>query len=189
MEKKQQYNQHTDSMISQKGKILWEGSPKPEFSITVLEGNGYYDVMSGATSILGFALAGIVIAAFAAYQTGHPLLMVLVILFGIFLLILPDILKGERKRKTRYYITEQGVIFQLWQRRKRKMKFIPFEDINKLSLEVFDNGRGNISLFTNKEVDFKTYDFEKSKALLYPTIVMVDKAREVVALLKEKMRK
>ncbi len=184
---KETKNYHLRAPELKEQTILWTDTPKPGFSITLLEGNGYNDALSGA-NIFGWIVGCFLSGAIMAFHFSNLYLTLLVVFLGILLLVLPDILKAERKRKTKYYLTEEEVIFELWQARKRLIKRVALNNIDKIYIDVHQNGRGSLYLVLKTEVDFTTLDFEKSAPMHHPTLIMVDNVRTVADLLRKTLK-
>lgn len=159
--------------------VLWEGSPNRNFSITLLELGGYYDVAMGPTSILGFVLAGIAYGVYTFYSQGKILESILVIILGIGLIILPDILKWIRKKNTKYAFTENRIFFKLWRWGDESVHILDFNDIGKITYEEYKDKSGIIYFLPKKPLDFHTHDFETGGRRFYPTFELVSNAIEL----------
>ena len=112
--------------------IKWKGEPKPKFSITFLELGGHYDAMSGPTSIFGLVLGMTIVASMVFYNQSNWLAVILTILIGISILIIPEYLKNQRKKNTKYALTENKVFFQLWRWGKISIHSIDIKEIQKV---------------------------------------------------------
>ncbi len=129
------FNDHIQKYLMDKEGIEWEGSPKPKFSITLLELGGHHDVMTGPTSIFGFLIVGIILGCYKFYSDGNWLGFLLTIIIGIGIILIPDIIKNERKKNTKYAFTKNRVFFQLWRWGKKSTHFIEFADVGQITYQ------------------------------------------------------
>lgn len=177
-------NQVQEKLLEQEV-IEWEGQPKPKFSITLLEMGGHYDAMTGPTSIFGFVLAGILFACYMFYKDGNWIGIFLSIVIGIFAILLPDIIKNERKKNTKYAFTKNRVFFQLWRWGKKSIHSIDLADVGQINYQEYDDKSGVIHFLPKKPFDFYTYDFIGGERRFYPTFEMIPDVLELQKRLEE----
>lgn len=159
--------------------IEWQGQPKPKFSITLLELGGHYDAASGPTSILGFVLVGMVAACYKFYSDGNWLGVLLSLVIGTAVVLIPDFIKNERKKNTKYAVTKDRVFFQLWRWGKKSFHSIDLADIGKMNYQEYEDKSGVIHFSSRKVFDFFTYDFVAGSKRFYPTFEMVPEVEEL----------
>ncbi|MCP4442583.1 MAG: hypothetical protein GY810_27055 [Aureispira sp.] len=170
--------------------IIWSATPQPGFSITMLENRAQFETITWGAGMFPFVVVAVAANAILFFMNGMIWTMILVILIGIAIIVRPEFKKAERKKHTAYNVTEQGVFFKLWRDGQEVIKLVPYSIIEKVHLEVFKTGKGNISLFIKgEEPGFTTYDFGACKALFHPTLIMVDDARTLTNLLRERVKK
>ena len=102
-------NQH----LWQNEKMEWRDSPDFKFRFTMFEDDGKNEYSFGLQSILGGVSAIVVILLYMFYVTENWLGFISTLFIGVFIIILPDILKHIRKRNTEYAFNEEGVFFQI----------------------------------------------------------------------------
>lgn len=173
------FGQQIQEYLFEKEEIEWQGSPNPKFSITLLEQEGYYDVMTGPSSILGYILGGMAVGGYLFYTHDNWVGFVLTMLIGLAIIASPDILKNIRKKKTRYAFTKNRVFFKLWRWGKESVHIIDLADIVKITWQEYEDKSGVIHFFPNKSLDFYTYDFVTSRRRDYPTFEMVPNVIEL----------
>jgi hypothetical protein len=178
----------TSNFIDLKEKnILWQGTPNPPFLITYLASSPYHDSMSGGTGPFILLITATIFVSSIFYNAGSMLGMILSIFIGIGFFIKPDIIKQRRKKKTTYYVLEDGIYFKLSGWKKEQTDFIPFENIERLNILPMKTGKGNIIIYPKSPVSFITYDFNKNAPLSSPTFIMIDNVKEVGALIRKKI--
>ena len=163
--------------------IKWKGEPKPKFSITFLELGGHYDAMSGPTSIFGLVLGMTIVASMVFYNQSNWLAVILTILIGISILIIPEYLKNQRKKNTKYALTENKVFFQLWRWGKISIHSIDIKEIQKVFFQE-ENKLGFVYFIPKSKVDFCTYDFVAGEKRHYPTFEMIEDIDELKSLIE-----
>lgn len=179
------FNSQFQEYLLEKEGIEWEGKPNPKFSITLLEIGGHHDVMTGPTSILGFLLMGILFGCYKFYSTGNWVGFFLTLIIGITVILIPDIIKNERKKNTKYAFSRNRVFFQLWRWGKKSIHFIDLADIGKINYQEYDDKSGIIHFLPKKPFDFFTYDFVSGSRRFYPTFEMVPDVIELQKRLEE----
>jgi len=106
-----EFNRELQNLLMENERVKWKGKPKPKFSVTILELGFYYDVASGAAGIFGILLFVIFLVTYLFHMAGNMIGVFLTILVGFILIILPDIIKYERKIHTKYAFSENRVFF------------------------------------------------------------------------------
>ena len=167
------FNSQIQAYLLEQEGIEWEGKPKPKFSITLFELGGHYDVMTGPTSIFGLLFAGTLIGCYKFCSDGNWLAFFLTLITGLTVILIPDIIKNERKKNTKYAFTKNRVFFQLWRWGKKSFHFIDLADVGQINYQEFKDKSGVIHFLPKKPFDFFTYDFVSGDRRFYPTFEMV----------------
>ena len=173
------FESQVQQRLMEKEGIEWEGNPKPKFSITLLEMGGHHDVMTGPTSILGFLLVGTFLACYLLFSNGYRIVFFLTLIAGIMSILLPDIIKNQRKKNTKYAFTKNRVFFQLWRWGKKSIHFIDLADVAQINYEEYDDKSGVIHFLPKNPFDFHTHDFISGTKRFYPTFEMVPNVVEL----------
>ena len=167
------FNRQIQEYLLEKEGIEWEGNPVPKFSITLLELGGHYDVMTGPTSIFGFILAGMLFACYTFYSAGNWIGIILTLIIGIAIILIPDFIKNERKKNTKYAFSKNRVFFQLWRWGKKSVHFIDLADVAQINHQEYEDKSGVLHFLPKKPFDFYTYDFIAGNRRFYPTFEMI----------------
>ena len=91
-----------------------------------------------------------------------------------------------QSRKVRYLITDQRVIFQLWEKRKKQLYNIRLEEINKILITDEDKNNGTILLqMKNSKIKpFRTHDFKNHKERPHVSLEMIENVEEVASYIR-----
>lgn len=170
--------------------IFWEGGPtldfeQPKFSWWLLIS---YMVNPLEKLFLLIILIGMTFLLYKGFIT-----FVNFILFPILLLLNAagqygiDYLDSLKLSKIKYVVTNQRIFFQSWKLFKGiEINTINFKDIQKLSLEEFDNGIGNIYCMGTDIGTFKNSEH-------YPALLLIKGGKELKPqlekIIKERKRK
>ena len=173
------FSNRMQTHLFEKEEIEWEGSPRPGFSITLLESGGYYDAISGPTSIFGLVLGITLIGCYFFYSSGNILGCLATLVIGVSVVLIPDIIKNKRKKNTRYAVTKNRVFFELWRWGKQSIHFIDLAEVENISYQEYADKSGIIHFMARKPFDFDTYDFGAGNRRIYPTFEMVPNVVEL----------
>ena len=127
--------------------ILWEGKPKKKSSVFFLEQDYYHDVMTGPASMLTILLFFFLLFFYAFYKAGHVLGMTFVLFAFLFCLFLPDVILRYKRRKTRYAVTKDFVLFQTVKWFRPRITAIHISDIRKITYQAFADNTGIVKLY------------------------------------------
>jgi hypothetical protein len=177
MDKKEQlsndFNRQIKLSLEENETIIWKGCPKPEFRITLLELGTYFDVATGATSILTILVFGMLFGVYKFYTAGNLVGIALTLIVGLSITLAPDLLKNKRKRNTKYAFSNRRVYFQLWRWGKTSFHSIELSDVAKITYQEYKDKSGVIHFLPKKPFDFYTYDFLTGGRRFYPSFEMV----------------
>ena len=86
-----------------------------------------------------------------------------------------------KSRKVRYLITDQRIIFQLWEKRKKQFHTIQLDEIKNILLTDEDKNNGTILLqMKNTKIKpFRTYDFKNNNERPHVSLEMIENVEEV----------
>ncbi|MEO1434657.1 MAG: hypothetical protein AAFV80_03920, partial [Bacteroidota bacterium] len=148
-----------DSKLRLKESLHWQGHPQKRFSISLLEMDGYYDARSGPSSILGFIFIFASFGNVLAYQAELYWAMILINVLSLGFILLPEILKHQRRKHTRYAFSEQRIFFQLWRWGNVQIQSIELEEVKRIICESNKKGMGTLYFMLKKPPGFFTKNF------------------------------
>lgn len=95
------------------------------------------------------------------------------------------------KKRTRYIITNQRIIFRIWTLTSQGHYSIPFSDIEKITLEKGNNGFGTVFLSKkkHKQFNFQTYNISTGEYRDKPTLEMVGDCNLVAEYIEKGIQK
>lgn len=166
------FNRLIEPYLLEKEGVEWAGKPRAEFSVTLLELDGDYNVFTGAMSLFGLILGGMTIGGYIFYTTSNWTGFALTMLTGVGLILLPDIIKHIRKKNTRYAVTKNRIFFNLWRWGKKSIYIVDFSDLVKITWQEYEDKSGVIHFMTKDDPGFYTYDFLTGRRRDYPTFEM-----------------
>jgi|GEM_PF-2772638 len=179
------FSQLIQEYLMEKEGIVWRGKPQSQFTVTLLEFDGYFDVMTGPSSVIGYVFGGMAIGGYYFYTKANWTGFVLTMLIGIAIILFPDVIKNIRKKNTRYAFTKNRIFFKLWRWGKRSIHFIDLADIEKISYQEYKDKSGVVHFMSGKPFGFHTYDFLTGRKRDYPTFEMVPNVIELTERLEE----
>ncbi|MFK7774085.1 MAG: hypothetical protein AB8F94_18175 [Saprospiraceae bacterium] len=155
-------------------KVIWEGTPHFKFDWNFKSGSWnqnlflYLIILSGFFIIL-FQIIAIVIT----FPT--PLIIITFLLF----LSIPAFLlyKNNRRKKTKYLLSDQRILFQLWNYRGLEYRFIHFDEMEAFFVVREKKDFGNISFRINKS---KNKQSQKA-----PSLIQLENIKEVSEYIKK----
>jgi len=163
-------------------KIIWEGRPHVRFmaSHPFKDVKFEFEDLFGAAIIsFGFLFILIPIVIYLIYLGGIPRYLTL-FLIGFFLLI-----RGSaiiKRKKTKYTITSQRIIFQLWKMGEGEtLHIIPFSKIKNIAIteESDNNGVIYLGLKDPSSILFETEHIIDGDKRHQPTLEFIDDVKEV----------
>ena len=169
---------------------IWEGQPRFKTK--------FFEVFLGDRKALTLIASffGFLVFLYFSFIFLIPLLMgilfsnfiIKIIALVIFLLILsPRILSLVKRKKTAYFITNRQIIFQLWQRGKKRIYHIPFSAIHDLVVQEEGKNYGVIFLAIKNPqgLQFDTYNLRSGERRHQPTLEMVENVGEVAEFIRQ----
>jgi hypothetical protein len=166
-------------------KVIWDG--KPQFSSSTWG-------RSITSLILRFSVVGLILFWLFGGIT---------FLFLLFLILIfqKDLIKYISKYKNRYLITDQRIIFQLWDIKevltlnwKRDYLHnysIPFSEINNIIIVEENKTEGVIFLAVKNPtaISFETYNLNNGEKRHQPTLEMIENVEEVGNYIRQGIQK
>lgn len=148
-------------------KVIWDGRP----TITPFTKWSY---------ILGTII--IILFIFNIYIKGwdfsalvYPVVASLISLWRLF-----------QSRKVRYLITDQRIIFQLWEKRKKRIRIIPLDQIKDFNISKVEKSSGALLIKTKnpKQYSFNSKNLKTGEDRFLPSLEMIDNVDQVAEYLK-----
>jgi len=170
--------------------IVWKGSPNPNRSNAILEGDDGSGIPGHRMNALGIVLSLFFLSIygflFLNFTTGFIFLFTSLTSF-----FLPEILKKKRKENTKYHITSKRIIFELWWYGKKSIHQIELSNLRDMIISEGERNKGTIYFVVKnpQAIDFITYCFRKGERRHQPTFEMVDNVNEVAQLIRENFSK
>lgn len=161
-------------MLQEGETVLWEGKPQEGGEQTF---NRVLRWGLLLLSIQQFYLQNITIAVF--------------LLVVAFLGMIKERFEFQKRKNTRYLITNQRVLFQLWKNKKKEFHAIPLKDIKAIKSKSEFSSTGVIFLELNKDakVDFKTTNLSALGRRSLPTLELIEDPHKIEALLNKEVIK
>lgn len=156
------FNDDLRSQIQPNEKVVWEGRPT---ITTFLKWN----VILGIIIIILFFM-NVYFREMDFSAIIYPLFAGAIALWGLF-----------QGKKTRYLITDQRIIFQLWKKRKKEFHSVQLGEIKKILITDEDKSNGTILLKmkNGKVKPFKTHDLRSNSERPHVSLEMIDNVEEV----------
>ncbi|MCB0523866.1 MAG: hypothetical protein R3A50_13715 [Saprospiraceae bacterium] len=175
------------SKLSQGEELVWSGSPKKYFSLSIVE------LFLRDTYVSALSVSQIVTLVYSAVKIKTLLNGALeiksilwLVLFWIIVLI-PEVYKNHRKNRTRYALTNQRVIIETWSLLKPIVYEVPLGMIKDVRFESYKNGYGMIYLMPDRLISIKTRDFFAGRKRHYPTLELIEDCERVTKLIQQQI--
>lgn len=96
-----------------------------------------------------------------------------------------------QSRKVRYVITDQHIFFQLWEKRKKRIRIIPLEQIKDFNIKKDDKSSGAILIKTKNpnQYSFNSKNLKTGEDRYLPSLEMIDNVDQVAEYLKYGIQK
>ena len=166
-------------------KVIWKGSPRKYFSITLLEIFGPYDSLS---IITGYQIIGLILI----YQKANGYiiaadyaLLVPTILLGGLILLLPDFYKHYKKVNTEYFVTGERVLIKTTKFFQPRLTWIWKSDLSRVSYQEFKNKSGTLFFIPKQKLNIKTRDLPGYRRRHFPTFEVIDNVLGVHKLIND----
>ena len=153
-------------------KVVWDGRP----AITPFT---KWSNILGAIILLLFILT-IYIKGWDFSAIVYPIMVSIITLWRLF-----------QSRKVRYLITNQRIIFQILEKRKKRIRTLPLEQIKDFSIRKDDKSSGAILIKTKnpKQYSFNSKNLKTGEDRYLPSLEMIENVDEVAEYIKSGIQK
>lgn len=171
------------AFLSEKEIIIWEGKPNYTNRLKSIAQNAkWHDWFSAIVAVIAFLYFGLKIGlvGLGLFLASRLITKIFVLVF-ILVVSYPRFSVFKKRKESHYVITNQKIIFQLWNRFSIKTYSIRFEEMNNIILteETKNNGVIFISLKKPSLTEFKTYNLRNGEPRHQPTLEMIEDVEEV----------
>ena len=110
---------------------------------------------------------------------------------GVLIALLSIYYRGYQKRRTKYIISNERILFQLWKQEevlfenwilgRREYHSISFSEINNMTIveEAPNKGAIFLSVKNPNDIPFNTFDFSNGERRHQPTLELVEEVKAV----------
>lgn len=160
--------------------IEWEGRPWSSSRIAEPGAGGHYQAPKSASlNILTLAFAATLVGCYKFYNDENWIGLALTLAIGISLMVIPEVMMNESRKRTKYAFTKDRVFFQLWRWGKKSIHFIDLADLAQISYQEYEDKGGMIHFLSKEPLGFYTYDFIEGSRRFHPTFEMIPNVVEV----------
>ena len=173
--------------ILKEEEILWEGRPPFRYIIRFFENDYYHDVITGVSSFTTIYSAVVLLISYNLYQQSW----ILAITFALAAFLLPFIYEYWRcftLSKTQYAVTDQFVLFKLFNGIKSEIHAIPLEEIYDIKLVDYGKNQGAVLLIVNQRQKFITYSLVDGTKQDHPTIELNESPSPIYSLIHDRIK-
>lgn len=158
-------------------KIIWEGNPQRAIDFSLSRNDARVNAL--LNRIGGLFLFGVLLYFFS--KIFQSLTTYFFILIFLIVGIIPNVFRWIKKKKTKYLISDQRILFQLWDWKGTKFYDIPFSEITNFIITYDTDTDGVIRLAVKKpyKIPFETYDLNSGERRHQPTLEMIEDVEEV----------
>lgn len=163
-------------------KVIWEGHPQRSVDFSISRGDAL--ISSWLTRLLLTFLLGYTFYLMFLFTFGIPFLP-FVFLF-IIIAFAPEVYRIVQRKKTKYIISNQRVIFNLWTQGVTKIHSIPFSEINGVVVnrETEKDGVIHLAVKVPHRIKFDTYNLSTGDKRHQPTLEMIENVEEVASYIR-----
>ncbi|MFK7774083.1 MAG: hypothetical protein AB8F94_18165 [Saprospiraceae bacterium] len=163
-------------------KIIWEGHPQRSIDFNISRGDAL--ISSWLTRLLLIFLFGWLFYIMFLFAFGIPFLP-FVFLF-VLLAFAPNIYLIVQRKKTKYIISNQRVIFNLWEQGITNVYSIYYSEINGavVNRETEKDGVIHLAIKIPQRIRFDTYNLGTGDKRHQPTLEMIENVEEVASYIR-----
>ncbi|MEM6966631.1 MAG: hypothetical protein AAF573_17835 [Bacteroidota bacterium] len=157
------FNDDFRNMVAPDEKIIWEGQPRLSQTYRFM--------------MIASWLALLVVFAYMIIKGLDWFGLIYSVVF-----LTAQAIRIIQNKKVRYLITDRRILFQLWEKRKKVFRSIPFSEIRGISLrkDGYHKSTGAILIKTKgKVVPFKTKDLKGGQERTFPSLELLENVDEV----------
>lgn len=143
-------------------KVVWDGRP------TITSFTKWSNILGAI--ILTLFIYNIYIKGWDFSAIVYPIIISFITLWRLF-----------QSRKVRYLITDQRIIFQLWEKRKKRIRTLPFEQIKDFNIRKDNKSSGAILIKTKNptQYSFNSKNLKTGEDRYLPSLEMIEDVEEV----------
>ena len=174
-------------------RVIWEGLPSNKINWKIhFFGNTVGEIIKNIVLfILMIFLIGFFLTLLIFIFLDISIETRFIIGIILFISLLSVYYRGHQKRRTKYIISNERILFQLWKKEKvlfenwrlghREYFSIPFSEINNIAIVEEDPNKGVIFLAVKNpnEIPFDTFDFSNGERRHQPTLELIEEVKEV----------
>ena len=169
-------------------KIIWEGTPQKSLDFSLSRGDAAVSAWIQRISnllILGLFLFPFLISVSYFFEKEIQLKSFLAI-FTIIAFI-PEILKILQRKKTKYIVSNQRIIFKLWKNGMSDVFSIPFSEMNGVVVtrETEKDGVIHLAVKNPWRIKFNTYNLSSGERRHQPTLEMIENVESVASFIRK----
>jgi len=167
------YSDDLRGLLQKDETVIWEGKPK----------TGVNQIIN---TIIRLSLIFMIFSQW--YKENYALSIMFVIL--LITELFHELKQFQKRKNTRYLITNQQVLFQLLEKGKKQFHSIPIEDIKAINMQPEFGNTGVIFLELNESttVDFKTTNLIRSGQRVFPTLELIEDPHKIEALINGEIK-
>ncbi|MEM6966630.1 MAG: hypothetical protein AAF573_17830 [Bacteroidota bacterium] len=156
------FNDDFRELVANDETIIWEGRPYISFFMRV------YTALCWIIIVL--LIANCFVKDWNLGAFGYPTAMVILMIYRLY-----------KSKKIRYLITDQRIIFQLFENNEKTIHELPLEQIKKIDIKKIEKNHGAILLELKdpKQYTFETKDLKSGKKRNVPTLEMIENVEAV----------
>lgn len=169
-------------------RIIWEGKPQRSFDFSLSRGDAAVNAwIQRITNLLmiGLFLFPFLISIYLALELEiQPKVFI-----SIFIVIafIPEILKILQRKKTKYIISNQRIIFKLWKNGGSNIYSIPFSEMKGVVVarETEKDGVIHLAVKNPHRLKFDTFNLSSGERRHHPTLEMIENVEQVASFIRQ----
>lgn len=181
------------SLLKRGERVIWEGQPSNKINWKIHSfGNTLEIVINNVISWFFVILfGGILLSILFLIFWGSSGKTKFMLASGVLIALLSIYYRGYQKRRTKYIISNERILFQLWKQEKvlfgnwilgrREFHSIPFSEINNMTIVEDAPNKGAIFLAVKNpnDIPFDTFNFSSGERRHQPTLELIEEVKEV----------
>lgn len=177
------------SILQKDEQIIWQGQPKGDFHISLLENNKmYHDVLTGPVNKIFVVFTVIGCIAMFIFNSGYPVLSGAWVLSAIAGILAFDYFRWRDAQHTYYLASTQAIYIAKLSREGQEVQRLGYENIHSIKGVEFADKPGEVYFLTSQE-GLTTRDFATGEKRHYPTFEDIENASEVQKTIETYWRK
>lgn len=169
-------------------RIIWEGKPQRSSDFSLSRGDAAASALIIRISnllVLGVALLPFLLFAFLIFDFEIQFYLFLIIF--VILTFIPEILKILQRKKTKYIISNQRIIFKLWKNGGSKIHSILFSEMKGVVVARETEKDGVIHLVVKNphRIKFNTFNLSSGERRHQPTLEMIENVEDIASYIRK----